>query len=194
MVVAVRPGVCRRWIVFGRTRFVWQEVEVTGGSILDTSIPVGTPELQPRTGGQVLTATSQGVWVDGQLGASGAGAPTSATVFLTPTSTSGSGAAARASAESTWCYPANALCGHTLAAPLPPTAYRSIAWPAPPGASANDFGTRIPTGLPGGALQELSQTGDFTYVVGSGGLATAAAAFTSPRKAGSPKPPTPKSP
>jgi hypothetical protein len=167
-------------------------------------------------GAQMLTVTSQGVWVDFQAQVAEAQSPVDVSELVTapallatagsapaaaPGSTSpaatgsassvAAGPTSSAAAESTlpaagvlgapWCYPTLPSCPQTLGVGLP-IPYRSFAWP---GAAAGNPGTRIITGLPNGALLELSG-GSFSEALGSGGegpvSAPAAAAFSTPQE------------
>jgi hypothetical protein len=125
--------------------------------------------VSARTGGQMLTVTSQGVWVDAKL--------TTATVQNADISLL-LDAASPGTVLGTWCYPQAACGGGSLGAALP-SEYRSFAWP---GAGGGDLGTRIVAGLEDGALLRFQGAGDFQYVVGGGGSASFDAAFPSPEE------------
>jgi len=127
-------------------------------------VPSGD-EIIPRSSGQMLSATTQGVWVDAKL--------------ISPTAKNEEAdlsllvnAASPSTLLGTWCYP-QAACGQgSLGAPLPKS-YTSFAWPG-----AGD-GTRILAGLGDGALLRVQGSGDFQYIVGGGG-SSGDAAFLSP--------------
>lgn len=111
-------------------------------------------------GGQMLTATSQGVWVDFDVYANGQPAPVNVSELVQAPGAEGE----RSKVAGTWCYPTGTVCQQSLGAPLP-THYRSFAWS---GASSTKTGTRVITGLQDRAMLELSG-GNFTYMVGDGG-------------------------
>jgi soluble lytic murein transglycosylase-like protein len=123
-----------------------------------------------RHGGQMLTVTNQGIWVDAAL--TTPAAPNEMADFsllldaTTPSTVLG-----------TWCFPQVACGSGSLGAPLPPD-YRSFAWPG----SAGEEGTRIVAGLEDGALLRFQSSGDFSYLVGGGGNASLDAAFVSPEE------------
>lgn len=103
---------------------------------------------------QVLTVTSQGVWVDGER----PNAQASTTIYITP------------GAEPTsWCNlerspPGTAPCAHSLPQALPTGPSRSIAWAN----AATSFGERVITGFPEGVSLRLDGD-EFTTVLGLGG-------------------------
>jgi Transglycosylase SLT domain len=122
-----------------------------------------------RTSGQMLSVTSQGVWIDAKLTNSSAhNADLSLLVNASSPST----------LLGTWCYPQEACGGGSLGAPLP-AEYRSFAWP---GEGAGQLGTRIIVGLEDGALLRFQGSGDFQYTIGGGGDASSDAAFASPEE------------
>jgi hypothetical protein len=121
----------------------------------------------PRAGGQMLTVTSEGVWVDATLST-----PTTQNADLSLLLS----ASSPGTVLGTWCYPQVACGQGSLGAPLP-QAYRSFAWP---GGGPGDLGTRIIVGLEDGALLRFEGTGEFQYVVGGGGDGSSEAAFASP--------------
>ena len=136
--------------------------------IFGAGTPPGGVDVQPRAAGQqMLTVTSQGVWVDASLVEPGV-QTADATVFVSASGTS----------AALWCYPLS-VCGsgaQSLGAPLPTKGYQSFAWPG----SGSDLGTRLITGLPEGALLRLAGGGDFQYLAGAGGQSIVTAAFTAP--------------
>ncbi len=124
--------------------------------------------LTTRASGQMLTVTSQGVWVDATL--------------HTPTVSSASislllDAASPSTVLGTWCYPREACPGAGSLGERLPEAYASFAWPSPGG-----LGTRIIAGLEGGALLRFQGGGDFQYLVGGGGPASSDVVFASPEE------------
>ncbi|HEX4305790.1 MAG TPA: hypothetical protein VHZ54_07140 [Solirubrobacterales bacterium] len=170
----------------GPTAMSWTPVSVEGGLLGGQSAPSGGGEpaggnsLAALPGNaQMLTVTGQGVWVDFQVTLA-AGGPSSATELVEPTGSGAGGAPSTFAAKvaDSWCYPTGPGCESSLGAAFP-AAYRSFAWP---GASAEDPGRRIVTGLPGRATLELSG-GTFTRAAGAGGspgIAPGGAAFASP--------------
>ena len=106
--------------------------------------------LSARNGGQMLTVTSGGVWVDATYDGH-------ADVSLLLDASSPSHLLGE------WCYPQECA-GASLGAALPRGEYRSFASP-----SGGALGTRIITGLPGGGLLRFQGGGDFRYVVGVSG-------------------------
>jgi hypothetical protein len=165
-----------RRVATGVSGAEWQEETVEGEEPLlgELKPPAGESLSVTALGAgtsQMLTVTSQGVWVDflAESGNGGAGV----TKLLVPV------AAATAKAEGTWCYPAGRFCSeaHTLGASLPPQ-YRSFAWPG----AGGKLGTRIITGLGNRAMLEFAGDG-FSTVIGAGGEAGpafGAAAFSEP--------------
>jgi hypothetical protein len=149
--------------------YVWEEVSaitdsqpLLGEQASSSSEPLSVTAL--ARGAQMLTVTSQGVWVDFQVKV-GSGAPVDVTKLVV----SSGGSSTAASVLGSWCYQTGSSSGTcTQGQPLGeqlPTTYQSFAWP---GSSASDAGTRIITGLPQGARLELSE-GKFTYRIGAGG-------------------------
>jgi hypothetical protein len=122
---------------------------------------------------QVLTVTSQGVWVDGERPA----AQASTTIFIKP------------GAEPTsWCTlersPAGTTpCPHSLPQALPTGPSRSVAWAN----SVMPFGERVISGFPEGVTLRLDGS-EFTTVLGLGGSgshdqgATYGAAFSNAKE------------
>ncbi|HME02562.1 MAG TPA: hypothetical protein VKG38_05965 [Solirubrobacteraceae bacterium] len=125
---------------------------------------------------QVLTVTSEGVWIDGQR--ADGGAPT--TMYFKP----------GAPSLTSWCdiegEPAGTeACDHALPEPLPTEASRSIAWANP----ALPFGERVITGLAEGESLRLEGE-SFATVLALGGSGNPSdnpgggdgAAFSNPRE------------
>ncbi len=124
-----------------------------------------------RAGGQMLTVTSQGVWVDASLTSPAAPNTTADLSLLVD-------AASPNTILGSWCFP-QAACGQgSLGAPLP-SSYKSFAWP---GSGSADLGTRIVAGLGRGALLRFQHAGDFQYIVGGGGNSSGDAAFATPEE------------
>jgi hypothetical protein len=148
----------RRQIVGGEVS--WQPVAVKPGGEAGEPLAVDGEQItipgaqRERVQTQVLTVTSQGVWVDGERPAVQA----STTVFLAP------------GAEPTsWCTlersPAGtAPCTHSLPQALPTGPSRSVGWGNP----ATPFGERVITGFPEGVTLRLDGS-EFTTVLGLGG-------------------------
>jgi hypothetical protein len=145
-----------------------------GGS--GTDLKVGTA----RSRGPLLTATTQGVWVDLIRGTGSSAVDESVLIS----------AAAGAGTIASYCYSADSngfnnsasTCPNatgTLGAPLPTGIYGSAAWP---GNSDSDPGTRIITGVNGGrAILRLTPgQSSFSYVAGDGPNVGTTAAFTDP--------------
>jgi hypothetical protein len=139
--------------------------------------PLAIPGARDETvRDQVLTVTSQGVWIDGERPEAHA----STTIFFQPGSEAGPSIAS-------WCTledsPAGTVpCEHALPQALPQGASRSLAWAPAAGASSQPFGERVVTGLPGGVSLRLAGS-SFDRVLALGGEAGAAfgAAFANPR-------------
>lgn len=148
----------------------WQPVTVKSGSEPGEPIEVEgeTFAIPSPDQAQLLTVTSSGLWLDGQLH----GAKASATVFFKP-----EGEAAAGTVAGTWCkIPAGssatvAACERhehetvvpTLPETLPTDFSRSYAWPG-----AGGFGERVVSGLRDGRLLRLSGS-EFDVVNSLGG-------------------------
>jgi hypothetical protein len=159
--------------------YTWREVQVNDHLLNEHARPPGVTVAALPQGAQMLTATTQGVWVDFRaLETSGTGQNESDVSELVP------GGPPTASALGPWCYPTGlGGCERSLGARLP-SSYRSFAWPG----AGEDPGTRIITGLSHRAMLELAG-GGFGYQAGPGGdagQAPGAAAFYPPR-AGAPQ-------
>jgi hypothetical protein len=139
----------------GPVTYTWQQQPIEGGLLGEESVATSATAL--GQGAQMLTATSQGVWLDYQAKVAGASKSTDVSTWLTP---------AREGLTQTekWCSETSSTtCPQSLGASLPAT-YESFAWAG----SGTEPGTRIITGLPRGALLELA--GDsFSQEVGAGG-------------------------
>lgn len=175
----------------------WKPVALEGdpedGEAHPLSVPVASGSPVPFTvdglGGppsvqsQLLTVTSQGVWVDGERRDVSDLEEASTTIYVAP-----AGAGASATVRSSWCQTQNtsvAQCQHTLPEPLPAaTEYsRSFAWAD----SGTPFGQRVITGLREGVSLRLEGE-RFVRVLALGGGhsqaedpgASFGAAFSSP--------------
>lgn len=135
-----------------------------GGEPLDVPGATGTPSIQA----QLLTVTSQGVWIDGARADIEARVPASATIFFEPEGAAGGHVVA------SWCAlpvgtPAGTPnCLHALPEPLPTGPGRSIAWTG----GGGPFGERVITGLSEGVSLRLEGE-TFTRVLALGGGAAA---------------------
>lgn len=153
---------------------VWRAVAPAGGTAGEPlqfegerlTIPGARGE---RVRNQVLTVTSEGVWIDGEL----AGAHASTTLYLHTHGT------AAPSSPTGWCSPAGVPSCKALPERLPTGPSRSIAWAS--SSSSTPFGERVITGLPEGVSLRLTGEG-FERVLALGGSSGSAygAAFTSP--------------
>lgn len=149
----------------------WQPVApaASGSTPGDPLTVAGEPFTVPGTGepptakAQILTVTSEGVWIDGER----LDVSTSATMFFKPEGTTDSG-----HVVASWCQlptsapPATPACSHELPEPLPTGPSRSIAWASP--ATPEGVGERVVTGLPDGVSLRLDGT-SFTRVPALGG-------------------------
>jgi hypothetical protein len=141
----------------------WAQETVSGEQLLSgtdpqASVSALTGSSGTTSGGaQMLTVTSQGIWVDFQ--ANIAGNPVDASEFLE------AGAPGQLSSAGTWCSQVIAPdCPSSLGGSFPSTAgYLSYAW------TGSGIGERIITGGPQGTLLEFSGSGDFSQQVGTGG-------------------------
>ncbi len=147
----------------------------------------GTGE-PPTVVAQILTVTSEGVWIDGERPAH---LSTSTTLFFKP-----AGGADSGQVVASWCQlpasapPATPGCTHganeELPEPLPTGPSRSFAWANP--ATPEGFGERVITGFREGVSLRLEGT-SFTRVLALGGSSapndvggTFGAAFSDPRE------------
>jgi hypothetical protein len=131
---------------------VWQPVTVSGGepgSALSVPLSEGqsTQYTLPDLGGnpgnqsQLLTASSRGVWIDGERSDD----RQRVTMFFKPEG--GNGGSIRAS----WCGAGGAVaCTYTVVGGLPSGAYRSFAW-----SGSSTYGERVITGLNEGVSLRL---------------------------------------
>lgn len=123
-------------------------------------------EVSARASGQMLTATTQGVWIDAKLSSPSTPNEEADLSLLLD-------AGSPSTILGTWCFPQVACGQGSLGAPLPKD-YTSFAWPG------TGDGTRIVAGLGDGALLRMRGSGDFKYLVGGGGNSSLDAAFLSP--------------
>jgi Transglycosylase SLT domain len=130
-------------------------------------VPSGD-EISARATGQMLSATTQGVWIDAKLISPSAPNEEADLSLLVD-------AASPNTILGTWCFPQVACGQGSLGAPLPKS-YTSFAWPG------TGDGTRILAGLGEGALLRLQGSGDFQYIVGAGGNSSLDAAFLTPEE------------
>jgi hypothetical protein len=145
----------------------------------------GEDSLSLLHSGQLLTVSSQGVWVDALLNnpniAEGSVENSEIDVSLlveagSPEKLPEASSTAPPKLLGQWCYPQSGCPGaSSLGVTLPPE-YRSFAWPG------TGDGTRIVAGLEDGALLRFQGSGNFEYVVGGGGNASIEAAFASPEE------------
>ena len=118
------------------------------------------PEDEPvsaRKGGQMLTVTSAGVWVDARYERRA-----DISLLFEPSSPG--------TLLGRWCYPE--VCGGASLGASLPEEYSSFA-----SSSGGALGTRIISGLSGGALLRFQGGGDFRYVVGATGTSLNAEFF-----------------
>jgi hypothetical protein len=147
----------RRHVGEGGEPTTWQPVITTSGAAAGEPISVPAAEaeftLPNRDQSQVLTVTSEGVWVDGLR----ADAQTPTTMFFKP-----AGEAAEGRFTASWCtLPSNApagskRCSYELPEPLTTARIRSFAWANP---SAGAYGERVITGFSGGVSLRLNGAG-----------------------------------
>jgi hypothetical protein len=132
----------------------WQPVAIKPGGALGEALTVPTAQgeqksftVAPRTQSQLLTASGEGVWIDGVR----ADVEASTTMYYKPEG---------ASYLTSWCRlpggsPAGTpACENELPEDLPPEGIRSFAW-APPGGK---YGERVITGFPEGVSLRLEGT------------------------------------
>jgi hypothetical protein len=153
------PLVLFRRVVPAGSGAVWEQVWT----------PDSDEKVTPRKGGQMLTVTGAGVWVDARF------ERRADLALLIDHSTP-------AQVLGRWCYP-QVCAGSSLGAPLPEQ-YSSFA-----SAGGGPLGTRVISGLPEGGLPSSGRTppgggllrfqggGDFRYVVGPSGDSLNAAFF-----------------
>jgi hypothetical protein len=134
---------------------VWVKRTPSSWLLGSGSAPLSGEHTTPVSGGPLLTAVGQGVWVDVQLSA---GSSTGdGTVFVSP----GAGGEVGGS----WCYPTSLCPGDSsLGAPLT-SDYGSFAWSG----SGSGPGRRVISGLPDGVLLVLGEgQSEFAYTIAGG--------------------------
>jgi hypothetical protein len=137
----------------------WQPVPGEPSRAAPLTVPVAESKSEsftvegagepPKVSAQVLTVTSEGIWIDGVRSDLIGQASAATTIYFKP---EGQAPAGRVLAS--WCPPptGNAPpCEHELPQALPTGASRSIAWAN----SADPFGERVITGLPEGVSLRL---------------------------------------
>ena len=160
--------------------YSWKQVAVEaapGEKQLELAVPVAAGE-PPQTfavsgaeepsaitvESQLLTVTSEGVWVDGMRSVEHQ-PPFFTTMYLRPQGD-------LAVIERSWCKaPTGAgACQETLPGEPPQQYGRSIAWPAgAPGAGSGPYGARVITGLPEGVTLRVLGGSSFAPVLSIGG-------------------------
>ncbi len=163
------------------SEYVWEQEKLVGWPLGEGAPPAGITAssgvVPLGAGSQMLTVTSQGVWVDFEMHAGTGSATTDISQLLLPSASQ----VASSSVAGTWCFGVTQPgCDYSLESSLP-AQYRSFALP---GSSPTDPGKRIITGLANGAMLELSGAGGFQYTIGpggnSGGAFGAAFSFSGP--------------
>jgi hypothetical protein len=146
-------------------RFSWKPVAL-GGAANEEAHPLTVPVSEappftvpgvgepPTVQTQVLTVTSQGVWIDGER----PDVKASTTLFFKPSSEGAEG-----NLTASWCTQAANPCQHELPEALPKGPSRSIAW-----ANGGSYGERVITGLREGASLRLEGE-SFTRMLSLGG-------------------------
>lgn len=119
------------------------DIPTQGGEEPFAALGVGSP---PSNANAALTATTEGVWIDGQRGET----RNAATMYL---KSEGSGASGHVLAS--WCTARESEppCTYPLPEALPTGPYRTFAWPSTNG--AEPYGSRVITGLTEGASLRL---------------------------------------
>jgi hypothetical protein len=136
---------------------VWRQQELgpsgSLGALFAKAAPPGA-QITPRTSGQPLTVSPQGVWIDAEV-ANGVSS-SDATLFFD---------VAKGEVTASWCdltAPAG-LCSFPLAAELPSGQGRSFAFPG-----VGPYGQRVITGLRQGAILSLEGTVFLRVPLGGG--------------------------
>lgn len=121
------------------------QIPIQGGEETFTAIGLGSP---PTNAVDLLTATSEGVWIDGERGES----HHAATMYF---KAEGNGPAGHVLAS--WCTarPGESPCTHPLPEALPTGPYRSFAWRAT--GPSEPYGRRVVTGLIEGVSLRLER-------------------------------------
>jgi hypothetical protein len=166
----------RRRPAEGEAGASWEPVALASGASTKEAFPLSVPvaessELKPfrvaNTGepptvqAQILTVTSEGVWIDGER----QDVKASTTLFFKPEAFKEGEDWGRV--VGSWCPPSTgAPCEHELPQPLPAGPYRSIAWSG--SSNPSPFGQRVITGFPNGVSLRLEGS-SFTRVLALGG-------------------------
>jgi hypothetical protein len=168
------------------TSATWQPVAPAPGAKPGEGLTVpvsggGTAPFQiaaaPSVKTQILTVTSEGIWIDGERGDTRA----STTMFFKP-----QGETTEAAAITSWCVPPDGepTCDHELPEDLPGGTLRSFAWAN----SSDPYGERVITGLPEGVSLRLEGS-EFKRVLALGSASppndvggTYGSAFSNPRE------------
>jgi hypothetical protein len=139
------------------------------GKAEEAPLAVAGAGQPPTSTAQLLTVTSEGVWVDGERADVHAVTPASTTIFFKP-----DGEAAAGGVAASWCHlppsaPAQTPgCDHELPEALPSGPSRSIAWGD--ASAADPYGERVITGLAEGVSLRLEGS-EFTPVLALGATA-----------------------
>ncbi len=172
-------GLGRGVMLFERSGTTWVERDLGSSPFASAETPaLGIARVEPLGGSaQPLTATDDGVWVDGELQASDVGTPVSFTLFYDAGDHAVSG---------TWCdsrSPAgNAICDHPFGSRLTSFGYRSFAW------AGEGYGGRVITNplVPGDGAESNRGTylrladDRFLRMPGGGGNIRWTGAFSTP--------------
>jgi hypothetical protein len=151
----VEGGAAPKWVPVspapGQTPGNPLTVRINGGAETE---PFTVPNA-PNNLTQVLTVTSEGVWIDGERRA----AHSSATMFFKPQGEAGS------ASITSWCapHPGSPACDFELPEGLPVNTLRSYAWANP----AVPYGERVISGLAEGVTLRLDGSG-YTRVLALG--------------------------
>ena len=162
--LAQLSGASRNVALFRRQEGHW--VEVKPSPLTDGGRPFSVPGIGgpvPRSTAQILTVTSQGIWIDGER----ADIAAPLTVFFKP---SGEGEADSGEVARTWCDPGEMFegCNTELPQALPTGAWRSFAWAN--SSSETPYGERVITGFEEGVTLRLEDA-SFRRVLALGGSA-----------------------
>ena len=142
----------------GRPLVLFRRTGTGSGAVWEqTWTPADGEPVTARRGGQMLTVTASGVWVDARFD------KRTDESFLVQ-------AFSPYRVLGTWCYPQE--CGGGSLGSALPAEYSSFA-----ATGGGPMGTRIISGLPGGGLLRFQGEGNFSYVVGVGGQSLSAQFF-----------------
>jgi hypothetical protein len=146
----------------------WQAVPPPGGHAGEALTVAGEPfTVKEKTQAQILTVTSEGVWIDGER----TDVNISATVFFAPGKAEESSGEEEKTGEGkleSWCSApsGSTTCDQTLPEELPSGPSRSFGWAN--SSSATPYGERVITGFPDGVSLRLEGS-SFTRVLALGG-------------------------